>query len=81
MSSNNVSHLFMFLGAYDANVDMFERGMRTDRLNEIFSTVKPNLVPLIRAIADSSAKKSYQTPEPLKVLKSSIYHCAEQLNF
>ena len=41
--------------------------MRTERLNEIFSTVKPSLVPLIQAIAASSAKKSYKAPQPLEV--------------
>lgn len=41
--------------------------MRTERLNEIFSIVKPSLVPLIQAIAASSAKKSYKAPQPLEV--------------
>lgn len=56
-----------FLEAYDANVDMFERGMRTERLNEIFSTLKPDLVPLLQAIAASKTKKSYVIPKPLEV--------------
>ena len=46
--------------------------MRTERLNEIFSSVKPSLVPLIQAIAASSAKKSYKSPEPLKVWDSEL---------
>lgn len=46
--------------------------MRTERLNEIFSSVKPSLVPLIQAIAASAAKKNYKSPEPLKVSDSAL---------
>lgn len=46
--------------------------MRTERLNEIFSTVKPSLVPLIQAIAASSVKKSYKAPEPLQVCNATM---------
>ena len=42
--------------------------MKTVRLNDIFTTAKADLVPLIQAICTSDAKKSYQTPEALKVL-------------
>ena len=38
------------------------------RLNDIFTAAKADLVPLIQAICTSDAKKSYQTPEALKVL-------------
>jgi hypothetical protein len=48
--------------------------MRTERLNEIFSTVKPSLVPLIQAIAASSAKKSYKAPQPLEVCNRELIH-------
>ena len=57
----------MTVEAYDANVDMFERGMKTERLNSIFSTAKRDLVPMIQAICSSSAKKSYKAPEALNV--------------
>ena len=52
--------------------------MRTERLNEIFSSVKPSLVPLIQAIASSSVKKSYKAPEPLQVkpvLYCTVLYC------
>jgi carboxypeptidase Taq len=54
------------LGAYDANVDSFERGMKTVRLNEILSAAKVDLVPLIKAICSSDEKKKYVTPKALE---------------
>lgn len=60
---------------------MFERGMRTERLNEIFSTVKPSLVPLIQAIAASPAKKSYKAPQPLEVCNRELIHTCSLIVF
>ena len=50
------------LSPYDANIDMFERGMSTKRLNEIFNTVEKELVPLIKSIGNSDVKKKYTAP-------------------
>jgi carboxypeptidase Taq len=52
--------------SYDSNLDQFERGMKAGRLEEIFSSAKAQLVPLIKQIAASQTKKSYRVPEPLK---------------
>lgn len=52
-------------GAYDANIDSFERGMKTARLNEIFSVVKRDLCPLIQAITASETFKNYRAPVAL----------------
>ena len=54
------------MGSYDANVDSFERGMSTKRLDEIFTAVKSDLIPLIKTICASDEKKNYITPEALK---------------
>jgi carboxypeptidase Taq len=50
--------------AYDANVDMFERGMKTERLNEIFAVVKRDLWYV--------SKRSIYN---VYILASSNYHC------
>ena len=55
--------------------------MRTERLNEIFSTVKPSLVPLIQAIAASPAKKSYKAPQPLEVCNRELIHTCSLIVF
>eukprot|EP01035_Chromulina_nebulosa_P019725 gene19725-25653_t len=54
------------LSSYDGNVDIFERGMRTKRLNEIFAAAKSDIVPLIQRITSSKVFKEYEIPEPLK---------------
>ena len=46
--------------------------MKTIRLNDIFTTAKVDLVPLIQAICTSDSKKSYEVPEALKVQYLSI---------
>jgi carboxypeptidase Taq len=54
------------LSNYDANIDQFERGMSSARIQEIFSYLKESLDPLINDIANSPAKKEYKVPEALK---------------
>lgn len=41
---------------YDVNIDVYERGFTMDKLNPVFDRLKQELVPLIRAIQDSSYK-------------------------
>ncbi|SVC88229.1 uncharacterized protein METZ01_LOCUS341083, partial [marine metagenome] len=45
---------FPELEPYDANIDVFERGMRMGRLTPMFEMIKKELIPLIRAIKKSS---------------------------
>ncbi len=47
-------------------MDKYERGMKTERLNEIFNAVKRDLIPLIKRIMSSNSMKGYSVPEPLK---------------
>ena len=54
------------LSNYDANIDMYERGMTSHRIGEIFTFLKDELDPLISKIATSSAKKQYVAPDALK---------------
>ena len=45
---------FPELNPYDANIDVFERGMRMERLTPIFDKLKNELIPFIDAIRKSS---------------------------
>eukprot|EP01041_Mallomonas_annulata_P007569 gene7569-15522_t len=54
------------LSSYDGNIDSFERGMLSSRLDEIFSSIKPDIVNLIREIAAQEQKKPYILPEPFQ---------------
>jgi len=54
------------MGAYDANIDAFERGMTVARLNDIFTAAKKELVPLIQRVCSSPVKKTYLVPDALK---------------
>ena len=45
---------FPNLDPYDANIDIFERGMRIESLTPIFDELKKELIPLIAAIKNSS---------------------------
>ena len=45
---------FPELDPYDANIDIFERGMRVERLTPIFQKIKNELIPLLDAIRKSS---------------------------
>lgn len=60
------------LSAYDANIDLFERGMTSQRLDEIFSACASELIPLIDKIAKSEVKKTYEAPGELDGTKFSI---------
>ena len=42
---------------YDYQIDKFERGMRAERLGEIFDTLKEGLVPLIQKVCDAPQLK------------------------
>ncbi|KMP12547.1 carboxypeptidase [Candidatus Nitromaritima sp. SCGC AAA799-C22] len=46
-------HAFPNLAPYDANIDIFERGMTMEKITPIFDKLKAELVPLIRNIAAS----------------------------
>eukprot|EP00624_Nannochloropsis_granulata_P006672 evm.model.NODE_50279_length_19378_cov_37.169006.5 len=37
-------------GVYDANLDLFEPGMKVERLRDIFGELKEELVPLLKRI-------------------------------
>merc|ERR1711862_227166 len=39
---------------YDYQIDKFERGMKAERLTEIFDSVKEGLVPLIQEITSAT---------------------------
>lgn len=54
------------LSNYDANIDLYERGMSSARIQDIFSYIKGSLDPLIHDIAQSDVKKQYTVPEALK---------------
>jgi len=45
---------FPDLDPYDANIDIYERGMRVEYLTPIFDKLKKELIPLISAIKNSS---------------------------
>ncbi len=49
-------HAFPDLEPYDANLDIFERGMTMERLSPIFEYLKIELIPLIRSINNSDRK-------------------------
>ncbi|MZG54120.1 MAG: carboxypeptidase M32 [Nitrospinae bacterium] len=44
------------LHAYDANIDVYERGMKTDDITPVFERLKSELIPLIREIQASDYK-------------------------
>ena len=48
------SYAFPDLDPYDANIDLYERGMRMERITPIFKQLKEKLIPLIKAIGNSS---------------------------
>ena len=47
------SYAFPDLDPYDANIDLYERGMRMERITPIFEQLKEKLIPLIKAIGNS----------------------------
>jgi carboxypeptidase Taq len=51
---------------YDAIIDDFERGMESERINEIFTALKSELTPLIAGILASPAHRDYVVPEALR---------------
>ena len=50
------NYAFPNLDPYDANLDIYERGMRVKNLAPIFDKLKCELIPLIRSIKNSGAK-------------------------
>ena len=50
------SFAFPNLEAYDANLDIYERGIRMERITPIFDKLKCDLIPLIRSINNSEVK-------------------------
>lgn len=54
------------LSLYDGNIDIFERGMKSERLDKIFSLAKVQLIPLLEKVSKSETKSKYITPEALK---------------
>lgn len=49
-------YVFPELEPYDANLDIYERGMRVERLVPIFDKIKYELIPLIRSLNNSDEK-------------------------
>jgi carboxypeptidase Taq len=47
------NYAFPDLDPYDANIDVYERGMRMERITPIFEKLKEKLIPLIKAIGNS----------------------------
>ncbi len=54
LKKNWAKFAFPELEPYDANIDVFERGMRMGRLTPMFEIIKKELIPLIKAIKKSS---------------------------
>lgn len=50
---------------FDASIDAYERGMKSARLLDIFSSVKAHITPLIGQILQSEAKRAYIPPPQL----------------
>ena len=48
------NYVFPDLDPYDANIDIFERGMRMERLTPMFDKLKSELIPLIGAVGKSN---------------------------
>jgi carboxypeptidase Taq len=49
-------HVFPNMDAYDANIDIYERGTTQKDITPIFDKLKAELIPLIKAIKDSDYK-------------------------
>ncbi len=56
LKSKWAEHAFPEMEPYDANLDIYERGMTMDRLSPIFENLKNELIPLIRSIKNSDMK-------------------------
>lgn len=54
------------LDLYDANIDAYERGMKSKRLDEILLSTKTRLAPLIKKVCESPVKAKYEPPAALK---------------
>lgn len=54
------------LDLYDANIDAYERGMKSTRLDDILGSAKQRLAPLIRKVCQSPVKAKYEPPASLK---------------
>ena len=50
------SYAFPDLDPYDASLDIYERGMKIERLSPIFDKLKDELIPLIRSISNLGDK-------------------------
>lgn len=51
------------LSLYDGNIDLFERGLTTKRLNEIFDEAKREIIPLIKTISETKKASPYVMPK------------------
>ena len=56
LKSKWAEHAFPEIEPYDANLDIYERGMTMDRLSPIFENLKNELIPFIRSIKNSGMK-------------------------
>eukprot|EP00600_Ochromonadales_sp_CCMP1393_P007475 CAMPEP_0174963988 /NCGR_PEP_ID=MMETSP0004_2-20121128/5632_1 /TAXON_ID=420556 /ORGANISM="Ochromonas sp., Strain CCMP1393" /LENGTH=515 /DNA_ID=CAMNT_0016212667 /DNA_START=145 /DNA_END=1692 /DNA_ORIENTATION=- len=50
VNRQRAAHMDPTQPAYDVLLDMFEKGMKTERLNEVFTEVRAGLVPLIQEL-------------------------------
>jgi carboxypeptidase Taq len=54
------------LSVYDAVIDEYERGMCSARLDEVFSSLKPDLKQLLEKILACPSRQKYVIPDALK---------------
>ena len=60
------------LSLYDGNIDIFERGMKSERLNSILNSAKVKLIPLLDKVSKADKKSKYQIPDALKGGKTPV---------
>ncbi|CAM9297987.1 unnamed protein product, partial [Ectocarpus fasciculatus] len=51
---------------YDGVIDDYDRGLKTERINEVFKALKVGLLPFISEILSSAAHKNYTAPAALQ---------------
>jgi carboxypeptidase Taq len=54
------------LSLYDGNIDMFERGMKSERLNNILNSAKVKLIPLLEKVSQAEYQRTYVAPTALQ---------------
>ncbi len=70
--------------AYDANIDLFERDATVEKIEPVFEKLKQELIPLIRAIADSGKQVDMSPLEgrfPLEKQEALGRKISEEMGF